>query len=128
MRSGPGSTTIPLWLVLAVCAYLKESGDTTVLDEPVPYDNLPGSETPLSEHLQRCIRYTLDRLGPHGLPLIGRADWNDCLNLNCFSENSGESFQTTENREGGIAESLFIAGQFVLACHELAARRAAAGR
>ena len=117
---GSGFNDDPLWLVLAVCAYLKESGDTTVLDEPVPYDNLPGSETPLSEHLQRCIRYTLDRLGPHGLPLIGRADWNDCLNLNCFSENSGESFQTTENREGGIAESLFIAGQFVLASHELA--------
>ena len=81
----------------------------SALDELVPYDNAPGSETPLREHLQRCVRYTLDRLGPHGLPLIGRADWNDCLNLNCFSETSGESFQTTENREGGVAESLFIA-------------------
>ena len=118
---GSGFNDDPLWLVLAVSAYMKESGDTGVLDELVPYDNSPGSETPLSEHLHRCIRYTLDRLGPHGLPLIGRADWNDCLNLNCFSESSGESFQTTENREGGVAESLFIAAQFVLASNELAA-------
>ncbi len=58
--------------------------------------------------------------GPHGLPLIGRADWNDCLNLNCFSETPGESFQTTENRHGGVAESVFIAGLFVLAADELA--------
>ena len=90
----------PLWLILGVAAYLKETGDWSILAEPVPYDNQPGSETPLYEHLQRCIQYTLDRLGPHGLPLIGRADWNDCLNLNCFSETPGESFQTTTNREG----------------------------
>ena len=74
----------------------------------------------LYEHLQRCFHYTIDRLGPHGLPLIGRADWNDCLNLNCFSEEPGESFQTTTNREGTVAESVFIAGLFVLAAHELA--------
>ena len=117
---GSGFNDDPLWLVLAVSAYLKESGDMAVLDELVRYDNLPGSEAPLADHLDRCICYTLDRLGPHGLPLIGRADWNDCLNLNCFSERSGESFQTTENREGGVAESLFIAAQFVLACNELA--------
>ncbi|MGZ8607506.1 MAG: GH36-type glycosyl hydrolase domain-containing protein, partial [Actinomycetota bacterium] len=107
---GSGFNDDPLWLVLAVAAYLKETGDGAILDEPVPYDNEPGSETPLYEHLQRAVRYTLDRLGPHGLPLIGRADWNDCLNLNCFSEVPGESFQTTENREGGVAESVFIAG------------------
>jgi len=117
---GSGFNDDPLWLVLAVSAYMKETGDIAVLDELVPFDNSPGSEAPLFEHLRRCIRYTLDRLGPHGLPLIGRADWNDCLNLNCFSESSGESFQTTENREGGIAESLFIAAQFVLASNELA--------
>ena len=66
----------------------------------MPYDNQPGSETALYEHLRRVPSNTrIDRLGPHGLPLIGRADWNDCLNLNCFSETPGESFQTTENRE-----------------------------
>ncbi|MGZ4319830.1 MAG: GH36-type glycosyl hydrolase domain-containing protein, partial [Gaiellaceae bacterium] len=117
---GSGFNDDPLWLVLAVAAYLKETGDRGLLDEPVPYDNEPGSETPLYEHLQRSLRYTLDRLGPHGLPLIGRADWNDCLNLNCFSETPGESFQTTENREGGTAESVFIGGLFVLAAEELA--------
>ena len=110
----------PLWLILGVAAYLKETGDWSILAEPVPYDNQPGSETPLYEHLQRCIQYTLDRLGPHGLPLIGRADWNDCLNLNCFSEAPGESFQTTTNREGQVAESVFIGGLFVLAAQEMA--------
>ena len=109
----------PLWLILGVAAYLKETGDSSILAEPVPYDNQPGSETPLYEHLQRCIQYTLDRLGPHGLPLIGRADWNDCLNLNCFSETPGESFQTTTNREGQVAESVFIGGLFVLAAQEM---------
>ena len=110
----------PLWLILGVAAYLKETGDWSILDALVPYDNQPGSETSLYEHLQRSIQYTLDRLGPHGLPLIGRADWNDCLNLNCFSETPGESFQTTTNREGKIAESVFIGGLFVLAAREMA--------
>ena len=111
----------PLWLILAVAAYIKETGDWTILDTCVPYDNRPGSEQPLFEHLQRSICYTLDRLGPHGLPLIGRADWNDCLNLNCFSDTPGESFQTTTSKDGKIAESLMIAGLFVVAAEELAA-------
>ena len=111
----------PLWLILAVSAYLKETGDWSILDAPVPYDNCAGSETPLFEHLQRSFRYTLDGLGPHGLPLIGRADWNDCLNLNCFSDKPGESFQTTTNKDGQVAESVMIAGLFVLAARELAA-------
>jgi len=109
----------PLWLVLSAAAYLKETGDRTLLEEPVPYDNRPGSEAPLADHLQRSIQYTLDRLGPHGLPLIGRADWNDCLNLNCFSDTPGQSFQTTTNKEGRVAESVFIAGLFVLAAREM---------
>jgi cellobiose phosphorylase len=117
---GSGFNDDPLWLVLAVAAYLKETGDASILDVPLPYDNAPGSQTLLYEHLQRALRYTLGRLGPHGLPLIGRADWNDCLNLNCFSETPGESFQTTENRTGGAAESVFIAGLFALAAGELA--------
>ncbi|HPH95709.1 MAG TPA: glycosyl transferase [Anaerolineaceae bacterium] len=111
----------PAWLILGVSAYLKETGDWTILDEPVAYDNQPGSEKPLYDHLLRSFRYTLDRLGPHGLPLIGRADWNDCLNLNCFSDTPGQSFQTTTNKEGKTAESVFIAGLFVLAAQELAA-------
>jgi cellobiose phosphorylase len=110
----------PLWLILSVAAYLKETGDWGILDEPVVYENQPGSEESLYEHLARSLRYTLDRLGPHGLPLIGRADWNDCLNLNTFSEEPGESFQTTTAKDGTTAESVFIAGMFVLAAKELA--------
>ena len=118
---GGGFNDDPCWLVLGVAAYLKETGDLAILDEPVPYDNKPGSEMPLYDHLQRSLQYNLDRMGPHGLPLIGRADWNDCLNLNCFSETPGESFQTTENKEGGVAESVFIGGLFVLAAKEMTA-------
>ncbi|GIJ49883.1 glycosyl transferase [Virgisporangium aliadipatigenens] len=124
---GGGFNDDPLWLVLGVAAYLKETGDKAILDEAVPFDNKPGSEVSLYEHLRRSVSYTLDRLGPHGLPLIGRADWNDCLNLNCFSEEPGESFQTTGNREGGVAESVFIAGLFVLAAKELAEIAAGCG-
>ncbi len=109
----------PLWLVLAVAAYIKETGDWQILDESVTYDNLPGSEESLLEHLKRSIQYTLDRIGPHGLPLIGRADWNDCLNLNCFSDSPGQSFQTTTNKNGKVAESVFIAGLFVMAVKEM---------
>ncbi len=116
---GGGFNDDPLWLVLAVAAYLKETGDGAILDEPVPYKNQPGSEQPLYEHLRRSIQYTLDRLGPHGLPLIGHADWNDCLNLNTFSREPGESFQTTGSEDGGVAESVFIAGQFVLVAREM---------
>jgi cellobiose phosphorylase len=110
----------PAWLVLSTAAYLKETGDWTILDEAVPYENQPGTESPLLEHLQRCIQYTLDRIGPHGLPLIGRADWNDCLNLNTFSDQPGESFQTTTNRDGKVAESVVIAALFIMAAKELA--------
>jgi cellobiose phosphorylase len=110
----------PAWLVLGVCAYLRETGDQAILWEPVPYDNQPGSETSLYQHLERSLAYTLDRLGPHGLPLIGRADWNDCLNLNCFSDTPGQSFQTTTNKDGKVAESVFIGGLFVLAAGEFA--------
>jgi cellobiose phosphorylase len=89
------------------------------LDEPALYDNSPGSEESLYGHLQRSMQYTLDRLGPHELPLIGRADWNDCLNLNCFSEAPGQSFQTTTNKDGKVAESVFIAALFILAAGEM---------
>ena len=110
----------PHWLIVGVGAYLKETGDWSILDEPVPFDNEPGSERPLYEHLQRSFQYSLERLGPHGLPLIGRADWNDCLNLNCFSDTPGQSFQTTTGKEGKVAESVFIAALFCLAGRELA--------
>jgi cellobiose phosphorylase len=123
---GSGFNDDPLWLVLGVAAYLKETGDTSILGETVKFSD--AGEATLYGHLERCVQYTLDRIGPHGLPLIGRADWNDCLNLNCFSQTPGESFQTTENQPGGVAESVFIAGLFTLAARELAGIAALAGR
>ncbi|MEN6524562.1 MAG: glycosyl transferase, partial [Anaerolineaceae bacterium] len=109
----------PLWLVLSTASYLKETGDWSILEERIPFDNKPGSEEVLYVHLQRSMEYTLARLGPHNLPLIGRADWNDCLNLNCFSDTPGQSFQTTTMKDGKVAESVFIAGLFVLAANEM---------
>ena len=111
---GGGFGDDPLWLIFGTVAYIKETGDFTILEEPVPFDNQIGSEKSLLEHLQISFDHVAENLGPHGLPLIGRADWNDCLNLNCFSNNPDDSFQTTENKtEGSKAESLMIAGQFV---------------
>ena len=111
---GGGFNDDPLWLIFGVCGYLRETGDMSILDEPVPFDNVEGSEKSLMEHLRISFDHVVNNLGPHGLPLIGRADWNDCLNLNCFSNDPDESFQTTENKtEGSKAESLMIAGLFV---------------
>ncbi len=117
----------PLWLVLSTAAYVKETADWAILDEPVPYDNEPGSEEPLYRHLERSLQYTLERLGPHGLPLIGRADWNDCLNLNTFSAVPGESFQTAPIREETQAESVLIGALFTLAAKEMTAMALARG-
>ena len=103
----------PLWLIYGTAAYIKESGDWSILEENVPYDNDPASAVPLSKHLDVSFYHVVNNLGPHGLPLIGRADWNDCLNLNCFSNNPDDSFQTSTNKDGKTAESVFIAGMFV---------------
>ena len=112
---GGGFNDDPMWLIFGTVAYIKETGDFSVLDEMVQYDNQLGSEVPLFDHLRTSFRHVVENLGPHGLPLIGRADWNDCLNLNCFSWDPDESFQTTENKtDGSKAESLMIAGQFVV--------------
>ena len=110
---GSGFNDDPLWLIAGTAAYIKETGDYSILDEITPYDNDESKSTDFMEHLRRSFNYTRTHLGPHGLPLIGRADWNDCLNLNCFSEEPGESFQTFGPSEGPNAESVFIAGMFV---------------
>lgn len=104
----------PLWLILSTVSYIKETGDFSILDEKVPFDNDISSSQSHFEHLKRSFYHVIQNTGPHGLPLIGRADWNDCLNLNCFSNNPDESFQTTENKRGRTAESVMIAGMFVL--------------
>jgi len=110
---GSGFNDDPLWLILGVAGYIKETGDWAILDEQVPFDNDENNKASLLEHCKRSFDHVLNNLGPHGLPLIGRADWNDCLNLNCFSETPDESYQTTGNRVGRTAESVFIAGMFV---------------
>lgn len=113
LEVGSGFNDDPLWLIYGVTAYIKESGDLGILDEKVPFDNDASIAAPLMEHLRRSFHFTAEHKGPHGLPLIGRADWNDCLNLNCFSAEPGESFQTVTNNDTGIAESVFIAGMYV---------------
>ena len=110
---GSGFNDDPLWLIAGVDAYLRETGDWSILDETVSFDCDRDNAASLMEHLRRSFNFTVTHLGPHGLPLIGRADWNDCLNLNCFSAQPGESFQITGPSEGPVAESVFIAGMFV---------------
>jgi len=116
---GSGFNDDPLWLIVSTCAYIKETGDFSILDEPSSYADLPESKATILDHLFQSMQFTLDKLGPHGLPLIGHADWNDCLNLNCFSSHPGESFQTFGDRPNGAAESIMIAGLFLYAFSEM---------
>lgn len=118
---GSGFNDDPLWLIMATAAYIKETGDQTILWEEVPFDSNSDQTATLLEHLKRSFDHVENNLGPHGLPLIGRADWNDCLNLNCFSNTPGESFQTAGLSEGPIAESVFIAGLYVYTGHDYVA-------
>ncbi|NLX76246.1 MAG: glycosyl transferase [Clostridiaceae bacterium] len=110
---GSGFNDDPLWLILATAQYIKETGDIDILNEMVPFDCDENKKDTLFEHLKRSFYHVINNLGPHGLPLIGRADWNDCLNLNCFSTEPDESFQTCGLIDGRVAESVFIAGMFV---------------
>ena len=110
----------PLWMILAVAAYLKETGDLSILSEKVPYENKEELADTMLDHMKRAFNHVCTKIGPHGLPLSGRADWNDCLNLSCFSNKPGESFQTYNNKEmfkeppyySMNAESVMIAGMF----------------
>lgn len=112
---GGGFNDDPVWLILGTISYIKETGDFSILDEQVPFDNDMSQARSMFDHLTVSFDHVVNNLGPHGLPLIGRADWNDCLNLNCFSSDPNESFQNTENiTEGSKAESLMIAGLFVI--------------
>jgi cellobiose phosphorylase len=118
---GGGFNDDPLWLIVSTCAYIKETGDFSILDEAIGYSDKPGSKATILDHLYLSVNFTLRNLGPHNLPLIGRADWNDCLNLNCFSKEPGESFQLAGVVSDSIAESVMIAGLFLYACRELMA-------
>lgn len=117
---GSGFNDDPLWLILGTIAYIKETGDLDILNENVPFDNNENNSASLLEHLNRSFEHVTNNLGPHGLPLIGRADWNDCLNLNCFSSTPDESFQTYGEANGRVAESVLIAGMFVFIGKEFA--------
>ena len=110
---GGGFNDDPLWLIACTAAYLRETGDFSILDEQCTFDSNENDKATLLEHLRRSFGFTTTHVGPHALPLIGRADWNDCLNLNCFSDHPGESFQITGPSEGPVAESVFIAGMYV---------------
>jgi cellobiose phosphorylase len=110
---GSGFNDDPLWLLYSVIGYIKETGDYSILEEKVPFNNDPEQVATLHDHLRRSLQHLRDNIGPHGLPLIGRADWNDCLNLNTFSDDPNESFQTGKYRGGRTAESVFIAAMFV---------------
>jgi cellobiose phosphorylase len=110
---GGGFNDDPLWLILGVAAYLKETGDFSVLEEEVPFADEDGRNGTVFDHLKASFYHVVNNRGPNELPLIGRADWNDCLNLNCFSEDPSESFQTAGDPDGDVAESVMIAGMFV---------------
>ena len=124
--AGSGFNDDPLWLIEGVSAYIRETGDWTILGERVSFDDT-GREATLFDHCTASFDHVIHHRGPHGLPLIGRADWNDCLNLNAFQDRPGESFQTAPQREGGVAESVFIAGMFVHAGADYVAMARRAG-
>lgn len=117
----------PLWMILSTAAYIKETGDYSILDEMVPYRNDDKLAQPMMHHLQQSFYRVVNNVGPHGLPLSMRADWNDCLNLSCFSNTPGESFQTWTSPKYGddkyskVAESLFVATLFCYAGPEYVA-------
>jgi cellobiose phosphorylase len=95
-----------LWIVLAIAAYLKETGDFAFLQKVIPYyekdrDGRPLESGTVLDHVRRGIAFTWDNTGQHGLPLLGFADWNDTVNL----------------RAG--AESLFVANLFGKALVEM---------
>lgn len=82
-----------LWLIFSVASYIKETGDAAFLNKPVPFES--GKEEPMYDHLARAVDYTMNNLGPHGLPLMFFADWNDCLNLG-GSKNKAESVMVAQ--------------------------------
>jgi cellobiose phosphorylase len=80
-----------LWSVLAVGAYLKETGDLTFLEEVIPFYEKDKQEQPLEsgtvlDHVRRAIEFTHGDVGQHGLPRLGFADWNDTINLAAGAE------------------------------------------
>ncbi len=118
---GTGFSDDPLWLIVSTAAYIRETGDDSILDAPAGFaDEQEAADVTLLDHLHQSARRVWADRGPHGLPLIGHADWNDCLNLNCFSHTPGESFQLAGDIRGGKAESVMVAQLFIYSVRELA--------
>ena len=80
-----------LWLFPTVYKYIAETGNKEFLDEIIPYANK--EEDSVYEHLKRAINFSLEHLGPHGLPAGLYADWNDCLRLGANGESSFVALQ-----------------------------------
>lgn len=117
---GSGFNDDPLWMIYSVISYIKEIGDLDILNAAAPFSDDGNESITLMDHLRSSVNHVINHLGPHGLPLIGRADWNDCLNLNCYSETPDESFQTCTSKDGKTAESILIAAMFILYATEYA--------
>ena len=113
---GSGFNDDPHWLVLAAAA-CERNRDLSILTKWCPTRTSEAPKCPCSNTFSGLFIYL--NVWDSQLPLIGRADWNDCLNLNCFSDTPGQSFQTTTNQDGNTAESVMIAGLFLLSCQEM---------
>jgi cellobiose phosphorylase len=122
------------WTVLAVYAYLAETGDYSILNEKVKFSADPNkpkptkeqlAETSVMDHLKRAMAHMYKNKGPHGLPLIGHADWNDCLNLGLEDDEAKGADYMSKGYQCGKqkktkAESLMIAGLFIKAAQQFA--------
>lgn len=80
-----------LWLFPTVYKYVAESGNLAFLDEVIPFANK--DQGTVYEHLKRAVEFSLNHLGPHGLPAGLYADWNDCLRLGANGESAFVAFQ-----------------------------------
>jgi cellobiose phosphorylase len=92
-----------LWLILAVCSYLRETGDVSYLDHKIDYWD--GGTDTIWSHMLRGVEFTLNHRGPRGLPRIGFSDWDDTMNVDHGS---------------GKAESVWVAQHFCRAMLDLA--------
>jgi cellobiose phosphorylase len=101
--NGSGYSDDHLWLTVSIPSYVKETGDIRFLETNVPF--VGGEKGTIYEHMAHAINFTLTHLGPHDLPKIYFADWNDCLNL-------------THDKE--IAESVMVAQMLVYGAREMA--------
>jgi cellobiose phosphorylase len=98
--NGWGFSDDHLWLIYAVASYLKESGDFAFLNLKVPFDS--GKKAPMYDHMKKAVNYSWTHLGRHRLPIMGAADWNDCLTL-----------------DGKKGESVLVAMMLVAAAKEM---------